>query len=128
MQGNTFSFILRVPTDDKLENCRHVTLTDDAPWDLQTVSIQAFETGRQYWIHQQVTDEEAVAWQTILNCYSPTTLTYSMIVTVNIYDRVAVVRVTDWHSLVTPKCLAQIFGCRLETAKQTLKATTQHGI
>ena len=32
------------------------------------------------------------------------------------------------HSAVMLECISEVFGCDLETAKQTIRVTTQHGI
>eukprot|EP00957_Ditylum_brightwellii_P159097 12108743-Ditylum_brightwellii.AAC.1 len=32
------------------------------------------------------------------------------------------------HSIVTPERVSYIFGCSLETAKNTINVTTQHGV
>jgi hypothetical protein len=39
MDGNTLYFDSRVPTDDELENCPYITLTDDLDWDPTQVNL-----------------------------------------------------------------------------------------
>ena len=36
--------------------------------------------------------------------------------------------ITQRHSSVTPERVADIFGCGIETAKQTIRIMTQHGV
>ena len=36
--------------------------------------------------------------------------------------------INQQHSSVTPECVADIFGCGIETAEQTIRVTTQHGV
>ena len=50
-----------------------------------------------------------------------------IITSVNISD-VGSTMITQRHSAVTPERISDIFGCGLETAKATLRVTTQHGV
>ena len=40
----------------------------------------------------------------------------------------ASLNIRDRHSKVTPERVSEIFGCGIETAKETIRVTTQHGV
>ena len=57
----------------------------------------------------------------------PTKFAHSVVASVNIAD-VGSTLITQRHSSVTPECISNIFGCGIETAKQTIWVMTQHGV
>ena len=165
MKGTVISFDSRVPTDQELQDCRHVTMTSDERWNPATVSLAAM---RRLWSR-----EEDIYWQIssftvraddrvsdsfehhlltdISDVYDDRRLAERMISAINIathirqddVDRrddadwqedVRSVRMTaaltarDRHSRVTVEEVARKFKCGLETAKKTLKVTTQAGV
>ena len=57
----------------------------------------------------------------------PTTFAHSMVASVNVAD-VGSTIITHRHSSITPEHVSNIFGCGIETAKQTIHVMTQHGV
>ena len=57
----------------------------------------------------------------------PTTFACDIISSVNIAD-VGSSMIMQWHSAVMPERMSEVFGCGLETVKQTIRVTTQHSI
>ena len=55
MRGTVISFDSRVPTDQELQDCRHVTMTSNERWNPATMSLAA--------IHRLRSREEDVYWQ-----------------------------------------------------------------
>ena len=52
---------------------------------------------------------------------------HSVVASVNVAD-VGSTIITHRHSSITPEHVSNIFGCGIETAKQTICMTTQHGV
>ena len=165
MKGTVISFDSRVPTDQELQDCRHVTMTSDERWNPATVSLAAMRRLRSreediYWqissftvrADDRVSDSfEHHLLTDISDVYDDRRLAERMISAINIathiqqddVDRrddadwqedVGSVRMTaaltarDRHSRVTVEEVARKFKCGLETAKKTLKVTTQAGV
>ena len=57
----------------------------------------------------------------------PTMFAHSMVASVNIADVVSTI-ITHRHFSVTLECISDIFGCGIETAKQTICVMTQHRV
>ena len=57
----------------------------------------------------------------------PTMFAHSIVASVNIAD-VGSTIITHQHSSITPERISNIFGCGIETAKQTIHMTTQHRV
>ena len=55
MKGTVISFDSRVPTDQELQDCRHVMMTSDERWNPATVSLAA--------MRQLRSREEDIYWQ-----------------------------------------------------------------
>ena len=55
MKGTVISFDSRVPTDQELQDCRHVMMTSDEQWNPATVSLAAMRRLR--------SREEDIYWQ-----------------------------------------------------------------
>ena len=72
--------------------------------------------------------------RTISDIYDDATFLPTMISAVNVAtaarqeDTIAFIGARNRHSQITPEVVAKRFRCGLETAKQTLKTTTQRGI
>jgi hypothetical protein len=144
MSGTTVFFKSRVPTQWEMENCRIVELTIDAPWNPSEVTIASVNT-----LHETM---EEVTYRTVcaidhvpqpsvericqsnLSIFDPARMLRHMVSSVNITTahrddtRIAYIGAKDRHSRVTPETVAMKFRCGLETAKKTLKATTQRGV
>ena len=72
-------------------------------------------------------DPDFLTLSQLLSTLDPTTSACNIIAYVNKAD-VRSSMITQQHSAVTPECVSEVFGCGLETAKQTIRVTTQHGI
>ena len=57
----------------------------------------------------------------------PTTFAHSVVASVNVAD-VGSTIITHRHSSVTPEHVSNIYGCGIETVKQTIHVMTQHGV
>ena len=55
MKGTVISFDSRVPTDQELQDCRHVTMTSDEQWNPATMSLAVMRRLR--------SREEDIYWQ-----------------------------------------------------------------
>ena len=165
MKGTVISFDSRVPTDQELQDCRHVTMTSDERWNPATVFLAAMRRLRLreediYWqissftvrADDRVSDSfEHHLLTNISDVYNDRRLGERMISAINIamhirqddvnrrddanwQEDVSSVRMTaaltarDRHSRVTVEKVARKFKCGLETAKRTLKVTTQAGV
>ena len=49
MKGTVISFDSRVPTDQELQDCRHVTMTSNERWNPATMSLAAMREEDIYW-------------------------------------------------------------------------------
>ena len=156
MEGTVVYFESRVPTDDELMECRHITLTSDEEWDPATVSISSAtrlsreeeELRRIHSVSTGDRDElssfEEEPLSEISSVYDERSFCQRMISAINVAfharsreedelnekrrHNVSFVGSKHRHSRITAEEVARKFGCGLETAKKTLKATTQHGI
>lgn len=120
----------RAPTNDEINNTDlpRIVLTSDQPWDPTSLgSAPGSQEVEEYRDGRFVSASYRHGGDNISNIYlwscSP------------VYDEktaatalVAATLTTQRHTTITPEELAKKFGCGLETAKKTLKATTQMGI
>ena len=72
-------------------------------------------------------DTDYLILSDISTSLDPTTFAKSLISNINITD-VGSTMITQRHSSVTPEHVADIIGCGIETAKQTIHVTAQHGV
>ena len=150
MEGTTIYFKTRVPTDKELDECRHVTMTSDEVWDPVTVNIAALrrrsreeeEKSQLCSLGSEPHSEQSTLERGILGSvsevYDDVEFTKRMIANVNIVTHVrheddsvmtiGAIGARNRHSVVTAEEVARKFKCGLDTAKQTLKVTTQRGI
>jgi hypothetical protein len=152
MTGTTIYFESRVPSNWELDNCRIIVMTDESTWDPNTVSIATVtsepilrptrESQREPMRVANAVDE----LRCISDVYDEKTMIQSMVSCVNIATlrrtisntdddddepstrQVSFIGARNRHSHVTPEEVARKFKCGLDTAKQTLKTTTQHGV
>ena len=147
MEGTTVFFESRVPSKWEIENCPVIELTMDVPWNPSEVyinsvntnatmedttmrEIHAMETGNKY---RPQSECECHACTSDIAVCNDRHLIQRMISSVQIASasrpkQLSFVGVKDRHSKVSAEIVAKRFQCGLETAKQTLKATTQRGI
>ena len=147
MEGTTVFFESRVPSKWEMENCPVIELTMDVPWNPSEVyinsvntnatmedttmrEIHAMETGNKY---RPQSECECHACTSDIAVCNDRHLIQRMISSVQIASasrpkQLSFVGVKDRHSKVSAEIVAKRFRCGLETAKQTLKATTQRGI
>ena len=155
MNGSTCGFLTKYPTDDDLENCRHIIMSDEENWDplkthFQVSSMQAEMvhdniSSRSISFTQssapsappatQVIDDIALQeFDRILATVStgliPELIMENIICKVNTRKtRNGYATITDdRHHGISPELLARKWGIGLEKAKNTLKGTTQNSI
>jgi hypothetical protein len=148
MQGTNVFFETRVPSIWEMENCRVIVMTDDTEWDPINVSIAQVTT-------QEATFDHDL--HVISDVFSDTRLSEHLIASVNIHtikreplttflpmhenannkvditsnlamlNNVSFLAARNRHSHVTVEEVARHFRCGIETARRTLKTTTQNG-
>ena len=72
-------------------------------------------------------DPDFLTLSQLSSTLDPTTFARDIISSVNIAD-VGSSMIMQQHSAVMPEHISEVFGCGLETVKQTITVTTQHGI
>ena len=72
-------------------------------------------------------DTDYLALHQLSSSLDPTTFAHSVVASVNVAD-VGSTLITHRHSSVTPERISDIFGCGIQTVKQTICVTTQHGV
>ena len=138
MKGVNIHFNTHVPTDDEIANCVKISLTDDAPWNPDRVVInnltlagtKARDVSVCGIIVSDVLDDGHFGNALTSSIhYHAAPLPLSSQDAIDGAACVAAIGVTkERHSKVSPERVSQIFGCGLDTAKQTLKTTTQDGV
>ncbi len=150
MQGTTVYFNSRVPTPWEYEHCRIIELTVDMPWNPAEVNISAAASSAL--TMEQVRYQNICAMDRIPRCandgdeqcpcrsdlsvFEPASFIQRMVSALHVATasreneevRLAFVGAKDRHSQVSVETIARRFRCGLETAKRTLKTTTQRGI
>jgi hypothetical protein len=124
MKGTTIYFESRVPSKWEMKNCRIIVMTDNSVWDPENVTIAAIKptriTGGRHMIDNPIGG--------VSEAYDQLSMMQQLISAVNITN-VSYVGAKHRHSqIVTAEEVARKFRCGIETAKQTLKTTTQHGV
>ena len=142
--GTTVLFVSHSPSQWELDNCRVVELTLDSPWNPQEVFIRGLST--------KGTNVEATTMRQIhavdvklgthcscekcnseFDVYDDGHMISKMIASVRVAttsreQTLSFVGARDRHSQVDAETVAKRFRCGLETARKTLKATTQRGV
>ena len=154
MQGSTCGFLTNYPTDDDLENCRHIIMSDEENWDPSTTHFQV--SSMQAEMHYNISLRSIYLAQSDVPAAPPVTQirddialhefdrTLASISTGLIPELIAeniICKVKtrktrtgfatiteDRHHGVSPELLAQKWGIGMEKAKNTLKSTTQNSI
>ena len=141
MKRTAILFDVRVPTDQELQDCRHVMMPSDEWWNPATVSLAAICQLRLrvediYW---QISSFTVCADDRVSDSFEHLLLTDIS----DVYDdrrlaewqeNVSSVQMTaaltakDRHLRVTVEEVARKFKCGLEMVKKTLKVTTQAGV
>ena len=148
MDGTTVYFETRAPTAWELENCRTVEVTDSTVWDpghVMIANVKSEETVEAITYRSicalkgklcQCENYEIEEDHQPLSAFNESTFIKRMIGAVNVATAhrelvgkiVAFVGAKDRHSQVDAETVARKFRCGIETAKKTLKATTQRGV
>ena len=152
MSGTTVYFESRVPSQWELQNCNTIIMTDES-WDPATVSLA--DTSSSKWTREeqewrtisliQSKPEESI-WNdgqlaSISEVHDDKYLIKRLIASVNVAThirtntpveennrKVSFIGAKNRHTHVTTEEVARILRCGMETAKQTLKVTTQRGV
>jgi hypothetical protein len=126
-EGNTLYFNSCVPSDEDLENCPYLVLTDDIEWDPSTVDLTD--------PRPKEIKEIQVSNKTSHTEWAVSTATTQMASTIILNMRISTISTTTSevtsktrHSIITPEHLARTWSIGLDKAKETLRATTQKGI
>ena len=156
MMGTIAYVTMRAPTWQEIRDCPHVIMTDDKEWDPSTlnlrprskeeeeytrivssvrtdrVDINALPSDPQFWAPMQETD---VILSSVSSALCDETMIPRLIASVKVatYIREEETKVdsimsNQRHSTVNAEELSRKWGIGLETAKKTLKVTTQFGI
>jgi hypothetical protein len=127
MKGTVISFESRVPAKWELQNCRIITLTSNETWDPTNVTVAAVSLTSLNQVDGQQSDNPLCA---ISDVYDESIMLKQMIKAVKVSrtSNVSYLGTKNHHSQITAKKVARKFRCGLETARQTLKSTTQHGV
>ena len=72
-------------------------------------------------------DTDYLTLHQLSSSLDPTTFAHRVVASVNIAD-VGSTIITHRHSSITPECISDIYGCGIETAKQTICVMTQHRV
>ena len=72
-------------------------------------------------------DPDFLTLSQLSSTLDPTTFAHDIIASVNIAD-IGSAMIMQWHLAVMPECISEVFGCSLETAKQTIRVMTQHSV
>ena len=78
-------------------------------------------------LHSDDTDSDFLTLRQISTSLDPSYFACNVVASVNISDIGSSI-ITERHSSVTPERISKIFGCSIQTAKDTLCVTTQHGV
>ena len=143
MHGTICAFQSRTPRPDELQNCPHIVLTSEAPWDPSSLEIPlgtkreaSNELGSKYrHAHEMkstIRSPQSSRFD-MLDLISPVfsgpSLLSALVSTVHVNEKqISSVNTQTRHSEITPKELARKWRIGLQAAKDTLKVTTQHGI
>jgi hypothetical protein len=133
MEGNTLYFESRVPSEEELEKCPYLVLTDDLEWNPNTVDLtdprpkEINKTtassrneieGLSLHVDGAVPNDTmrlAMAIKSNMRISSPTR---------NVNEVASKTR----HSVITPEHIARTWNINLDKAKDTLRVTTQKGL
>ncbi len=156
MIGSTCGFITRYPTDDEIESCRRIYLSDEENWNPADVTFQVSSLKAEMDSHNSLATRHVA----LVQGYAPTATPISYTqddIAIHDFDRAMVnvslglaqdlmvdrlisnVRVSrtrlgyatitnDRHHGISAELLAQKWGIGVEKAKATLKCTTQDSI
>jgi hypothetical protein len=127
--GNTIYFVSRVPTQEELDDCPYITLTDDMEWDPSATDLTDPLPKEIMEVNTIETYDETNESETILTSisliYSHKTLGNRVLKSVRVSEQVAS---QTRHTRVSPESIARMWNVGLERAKETLRVTTQKGI
>jgi hypothetical protein len=148
MKGTNIFFETRVPTTWEMDNCRMIVMTDDAMWEPDNVSIAQILSDRDSYCDElysisdvfsdiRLTSKMVSAVQvhtikreplTNSSLLEKQTVTDHENQTSNTINNISYLIAKNQHSHITAEEVAKRFRCGLETARRTLKTTTQNGI
>ena len=125
--GTTIYFSSRPPTDAELKDLMPIVMTDDEPWDPSTVNLRECAVAKvaQVTIKGSVSEADCVL-ASISDSLVEERMAQQLISSVNVKTSQLVSNTR--HSKVTPEHLSRTWNVGLDTAKKTLKMTTQSGI
>jgi hypothetical protein len=137
MFGTIVGLETRTPSLTEIQNCRHLVLCDDAPWDPYGVVLPDPDNPKAMTEEMKVASIKNTNQQQEVD-YNPQLATMSSYITCpkeyanrcssTINIRIDAVNSASRHSNITAEDLAKKWHVGLETARQTLKVTTQYGV
>jgi hypothetical protein len=122
MKGTTIYFESRVPSQWEMKNCQIIIMTDNSVWDPENVTIASVNPTRV--TRDKQTDNPIGG---VSDVYDQLSMVQRLISAVNVTN-VSYLGAKHRHSQITAEEVARKFRCGIETAKQTLKTTTQYGV
>jgi hypothetical protein len=137
MFGTIVGLETRTPSFMEIQKCRHLVLCDDTPWDPHNVTFPDLNNANRTTDEMKITsisklrvnpEDSDYLWSQITSSFITCPREYAnrCISTINI--RTDAIESARRHSNVTAEDLAKKWHVGLETARQTLKVTTQYGI
>ena len=144
MEGTIATMSTRCPSMEELESCQYIYLSDQEIWDPTNVNfkIMSMEDESRHSIASRSIFD--ITMSSISSALCEDTLTASLVLAVNVHDLKPAHKLTipdtplttpniaaithDRHHKLTPKYLAKRCNIRLNTAKKTIKFTTQLGV
>ena len=144
MEGTIAKISTRCPSLEEIESCQYIYLSDQESWDPSNVNFKIMsmeEESRHSIASRSIFD---ITMSSISSALCEDTLTASLVSAVNIHDikpahqptipdtplptpNIAAITQERHHKL-TPESLAQKWNIGLNTAKKTIKVTTQLGV
>ena len=146
MNGTICQFTTRVPSNDELEYCPRIILTSDLPWDpsqpmlpslTRDRGLKANQVSQVNSFHPVYNDcESDLALSRISAALTTRTLLPALMTNIRYTGEesssnanvISSVNSRARHADISPEALAEKWKIGLQTAKDTLKVTTQNGI
>ena len=135
---STVTFIMRVPTAEELQSCRHIVLGSTDEWDpdsksssdqangdmVSVYSLQSLKPSSIQESAHRITDSDSIL-ATVSHALSDATFAPKLVSQVQVASAISTTTVKTRHSKITAPELAKKFGIGFRQAKRTLQVTTQ---
>ena len=133
LQASAITFKSRTPTPKEIEDLPHVVITSEKPWgdflsEEQPTRIGHVRTSHVYDEAVPRQYDTDVILSSVSPIFSPEENRVLTIASVNVGPRCISAVATERHSIHSPETLSRLWNVGIETAKRTMRATTQKGI